>query len=131
MVLLVFLLPILCEGHKADSPVGVDLCPLQPFSILVYTHVGHWVVHLIVDQYLKHAHKKSRMDGYIDFYLLTKNTRRVPFYLVSVGNALLLVTVTALADYCEHNSCSDKVGLRLWEIAFVFPRFNTVGLLAV
>ena len=51
-----------------------------------------------------------RCRGYIDFYLNTKNLRRTPFYMVSIGNAVLLLTVTALHDYCDHetNNCPDK-----------------------
>lgn len=47
----------------------------------------------------------------MEFYILTKNIRRTPFYIISFGNAILLVTVTALHDYCDNNSdssCEDK-----------------------
>lgn len=123
MIILVFLLPILCENEhhhggvyrpsrltKKDdgSEDWTDLCPLQPFSILVYSHAGHWVVHLVIDQFLKQKHKVSRLKGYIEFYLETKNKRRTPFYLISIGNAVLLITVTALNDYCDDNHCKDK-----------------------
>eukprot|EP00095_Tigriopus_kingsejongensis_P011921 maker-scaffold507_size152468-snap-gene-0.39 protein:Tk11921 transcript:maker-scaffold507_size152468-snap-gene-0.39-mRNA-1 annotation:"upf0504 protein" len=118
MIVLVFLLPILCEGgqkpHGSSPPPGggeqaLEVCHLEPFSILVYTHAGHWLIHLVVDQYLKKEHKKSRLRGYIQFYLQTKNIRRTPFYLVSIGNAVLLITVTALHDYCDPDLCPDKM----------------------
>ncbi|TRY69233.1 hypothetical protein TCAL_13327 [Tigriopus californicus] len=108
MIVLVFLLPILCQGRPSDTK-PLELCRLEPFSILVYTHAAHWLIHLIVDQFLKKEHKKSRLRGYIAFYLQTKNIRRTPFYLVSIGNAVLLITVTALHDYCDPDQCPDKM----------------------
>ncbi len=88
MIALVFLLPILCD-HKKDVPpdgddvvdsgsdtddAGVDVCRVSSFSILVYAHCLHWVVHLIVDQRLKWLHKKSRLRGYLEFYIQTVRT---------------------------------------------------------
>lgn len=74
MIVLVFLLPILCEGRQSDTK-PLELCQLEPFSILVYTHAAHWVIHLIVDQFLKKEHKKSRLRGYISFYLQTVRSK--------------------------------------------------------
>jgi len=124
MIMLVFILPIVCNKPPGPGPSPspgphgmpsfVDngskdwLCTLEPLSLMLYTHVAHWVVHLMVDQALKSKHKTSRIKGYSSFYLETKNTRRTPFYLVSVGNALLLVTITALHDYCDPDYCEDK-----------------------
>ena len=42
---------------------------------------------------------------------MTKNLRRTPFYIISFGNAILLVVITALNDYCNNNqdaACNDK-----------------------
>ena len=38
---------------------------------------------------------------HILLFFLQKNVRRAPFYLVSVGNALILATSTVLHDYCD------------------------------
>lgn len=47
--------------------------------------------------------------SFLNIYLcFQKNIRRTPFYLVSIGNAVLLITVTALNDYCDQNHCQDK-----------------------
>ena len=78
MIILVFLLPILCDG-KHNSPTATlsdkldidNLCPMEPFSILVYTHAVHWIIHLISDQFLKQKHRRSRCAGYMNFYLQT------------------------------------------------------------
>lgn len=72
MIVLVFLLPILCEATMGRE---ISKCSLNPFSILVYTHIGHWVVHFIIDQYLKKQHKLCRIEGYIEFYLDTVSER--------------------------------------------------------
>ena len=42
-----------------------------------------------------------------------KDLRRTPFYIISFGNAILLITTTVLVDYCDHfrdkdPSCEDK-----------------------
>ena len=34
--------------------------------------------------------------------------RRAPFYIVSVGNALILLTSTVLHDYCETHVCKSN-----------------------
>ena len=107
--------------HGGDK----ELCPVQPFSLLIYSHAAYWLLHLIIDPYLKRQHKSNRMQGYLLFYLDTKNIRRAPFYAVSVGqstrhqyraschinsdfisksyvvgNFLLLVVNVILTDFC-------------------------------
>ena len=39
--------------------------------------------------------------GYLDFYIRTKNIRRAPFYILSVGNAVLMIVVMILHDLCD------------------------------
>ena len=45
-------------------------------------------------------------------YLLvrrTKNARRAPFYIISAGNAVLMITVIILHDICDNNpNCSSS-----------------------
>lgn len=109
VVVTVFLLPILCLPHNPDpNEEDKNVCPIEPFSILIYVHVIYWVLHLIGDQILKHDHKIIRLLGYTEFYLETKNVRRAPFYIVSVGNALILLTSTVLHDYCETHVCKSN-----------------------
>lgn len=91
MILAVFLIPAILDDYPS----------VDSFSALIYCHSVWWVVHLFVDPYLKRKHKLSRIRGYIGFYLKTKNTRRAPFYVISFGNFALLLTVTALHDYCD------------------------------
>jgi len=104
---LVFLLPSLYDhGHNPRS--------FGSFSLLIYTHSAHWAAFLIIDQFLHHHHHKSRLQvsssnlpsptptqGYLDFYIRTKNIRRAPFYILSVGNATLMIVVMILHDLCD------------------------------
>jgi len=100
VILMVFLLPICCS-RQGRTPAQV--CVLEPFSWLLYTHTFYWLCHLLGDQYLKFEHRALRLRGYIEFYVKTKNIRRTPFYIISTFNAVLLVTAVALGDYCDNN----------------------------
>ena len=88
------------EGHDSDN-----MCSIPVFSMLIYIHCFYWFCHLFIDIYLKFKHKDSRMRGYLYFYDETKNMRRAPFYLLSIGNAGMLIAGTVLHDYCEAWSC--------------------------
>jgi len=99
-IVLVFILPELCDKKGKE-------CAVTSFSILIYTHGAHWAGILLVDQILHYHHHKSRLNGYLDFYIKTKNIRRSPFYLVSAGNAILMIVVIILHDLCDTsaNNC--------------------------
>lgn len=95
-IVLVFLLPSLYDNRNHPNNFG-------SFSLLIYTHSVHWAAFLIIDQILHHHHHKSRLQGYLEFYVETKNKRRIPFYLLSVGNALLMIVVMVLHDLCDQD----------------------------
>ena len=106
---------MLCEKNpepNQQNEVGENPileCHIGSFSLLIYSHSLYWVAHLFLDPYLKKKHKDSRLAGYLDFYLNTKNIRRAPFYLVSVGNFMLLAATTVLHDYCDKNgNCTNR-----------------------
>ena len=67
VIFVVFFLPIACLPHNPNE----NVCALEPFSVLIYVHVVHWFAHLVMDQFLKGAHKKKRLQGYTEFYLET------------------------------------------------------------
>ena len=46
-------------------------------------------------------HVPFHPKGYLDFYIRTKNIRRAPFYILSVGNAVLMIVVMILHDLCD------------------------------
>ena len=106
MIAAIFLVPIFCESDPPhDKP---PKCSTHPFSILIYTHAAYWAFHLFIDPYLKAKHKKNRIQGYLLFYDDTKNVRRAPFYILSVGNFCLLLADTVLNDFCDRypDSCT-------------------------
>ena len=98
------MIPALCEKrpepHEKLGSNPFIQCHIDSFSLLIYVHSFYWAAHLCLDPYLKKKHKENRIAGYLDFYLKTKNIRRAPFYLVSVGNFMLLIVTTILHDYC-------------------------------
>jgi len=102
-IILVFVLPSLYDKHfTPDRQFG-------SFSLLIYTHGAHWAAFLIIDQFLHHHHHKSRLMGYLEFYVKTKNIRRAPFYILSIGNAVLMIVVMILHDLCDYNhNCSHS-----------------------
>jgi len=93
-IVLVFLLPALYDVDQSEHLLG-------SFSLLIYAHTGHWVSFLAIDRFLFKHHHNSRQQGYLDFYVRTKNLRRAPFYILSVGNALLMMAVVILNDFCD------------------------------
>jgi len=95
-ITLVFVLPSLYDHKNTARTFG-------SFSLLIYTHSAHWAAFLIIDQFLHHHHHKSRLQGYLDFYVRTKNIRRAPFYILSVGNAVLMIVVMILHDISDNN----------------------------
>jgi len=103
-IILVFVLPSLYDKNSTpDRRFG-------SFSLLIYTHGAHWAAFLIIDQFLHHHHHKSRLQGYLEFYVKTKNVRRAPFYILSIGNAVLMIVVMILHDLCDSNKkCSHTL----------------------
>jgi len=100
-IVLVFTLPSLYDRHSNGAH------SFGSFSLLIYTHGAHWAAFLIIDQFLHYHHHKSRLQGYLEFYVRTKNIRRAPFYILSVGNAVLMIVVMILHDLCDsNNSCT-------------------------
>jgi len=117
MVLMVFILPVICgidEDNEGQSGKQHNQCGIDPFSILIYSHSFYWGCHLMGDQYLKYHHRRARLLGYLEFYIKTKNLRRSPFYLISGGNAILLITATILNDTCyQVPNCPKWVNIEL------------------
>jgi len=117
VVVMVFTLPVICgidEDNEGQSGKQQNHCGVDPFSILIYSHSFYWVCHLIGDQYLKYHHRRARLLGYLEFYIKTKNLRRSPFYLISGGNAIILITATVLNDTCyQVANCPKWVNIEL------------------
>ena len=56
-----------------------------PFSFLAVVHVGLWVIIFITDRVLQHLHHQSQAKGYLEFFRETKELRRLPHAILSIG----------------------------------------------
>eukprot|EP00048_Salpingoeca_helianthica_P020775 m.8441 g.8441 ORF g.8441 m.8441 type:complete len:231 (+) comp5224_c0_seq2:201-893(+) len=76
--------------------VGYDILDNdKPFPFLCLLHVGVWLLLALISRYHEHCHRHSRMRGYLTLYRDTLLTRKAPFVVMSVGNAVLLVLALA------------------------------------
>ncbi|XP_066932980.1 transmembrane protein 192-like [Clytia hemisphaerica] len=65
-----------------------------PFAFLTVLHVGVWVLTFVYDRYLHFQHHRLRRAGYLTLYIKTKEIRKIPFMVFSIGNAALLLVVS-------------------------------------
>ena len=56
-----------------------------PFSFFILLHVGLWVVIFICDRVLQYQHHQSQAKGYLEFFRETKELRRIPHAILSLG----------------------------------------------
>lgn len=75
-------------------PENMERC--APYFITLYSHAAFWCISLIVDNHIKHKHHALRVNGYLEFYQHTHQHSRIPFYIVSLWNAVLLAFSTAM-----------------------------------
>ena len=61
-----------------------------PFALLTSIHVVLWLLIVLIDRYLHYHHRILRTFGYLDFYTKTKDIRRLPIWLLSLGMYTLL-----------------------------------------
>ncbi|XP_066997094.1 transmembrane protein 192 [Anabrus simplex] len=73
-------------------PADKEEC--QSYFILQYVHAAFWCITFIVHHYLKAKHHTLRVNGYLEFYKETYNHSRLPFYIVSLWNMVMLVIGT-------------------------------------
>lgn len=74
--------------HVSLSLGGTD----PPFSFLVVVHVGLWVIIFVSDRVLQHLHHQSQAKGYLEFFRETKELRRIPYAILSIGTAVCVTT---------------------------------------
>jgi len=99
---------LILPGFYRPSPHS-----LETFSVMVYSQFALWFGFLITDQILHYAHKSSKLQGYIEFYIKTKNIRRAPFYVLCFGNNVLIVAVMIMHDACDMRPGCNKSFLKL------------------
>ena len=79
--------------HKSRLQVSTSIFPFLGFNFSGIIPLEYAIPRFI--QLLVHP------KGYLDFYIRTKNIRRAPFYILSVGNAVLMIVVMILHDLCD------------------------------
>jgi len=57
----------------------------EPFAFLTILHVGVWVLTFVYDRYLHFQHHRLRRSGYLSLYMKTKEIRKIPFMVFSIG----------------------------------------------
>lgn len=67
-----------------------------PFALLTAIHVGLWLIAVLLDRYMHYHHRMLRTFGYLDFYTKTKDIRRLPLWILSLGKHCLLT-----AQFCQ------------------------------
>ncbi|CAF1372631.1 unnamed protein product [Adineta ricciae] len=69
------------------------------YNIALYIHAGGYIVSLAFDRLYHHYQDLSRRDGYLEFYRQTRNLRRTPLFIISIGNAILVALIELLGSY--------------------------------
>ncbi|KAJ7384226.1 hypothetical protein OS493_022856 [Desmophyllum pertusum] len=83
-----------------------------PFSFLAILHVGLWAIIFISDRVLQYQHHQCQSRGYLEFFRETKELRRLPYAILSIGNAVLLVLFAVIG----HDDKSNRGDLALYNI---------------
>ena len=78
---------ILSDVLNTQFMGGVD----PPFALLTSIHVGVWLIVVIIDRYLHYHHRLLRTYGYLAFYTETKDIRRFPLWVISIGMKLKII----------------------------------------
>ncbi|XP_054262416.1 transmembrane protein 192-like [Macrosteles quadrilineatus] len=84
----------------------------EPLYFILYCHAALWILVLFLDHGLKWHHNKLRLEGYLKAYEQMTKIGSLPFYIVSFGNAVLLVMVTV---YQQMNLTLEKVCGSHWD----------------
>ncbi|KAF5303618.1 hypothetical protein FQA39_LY09865 [Lamprigera yunnana] len=109
--LIVFaLIEIMAIIFMASHPNGVYDC--RGYYALLYSHVAFWFLTLIVDQIARVKHYNLRMNGYLEFYRKTQTHHQLPFYIVSMWTAVVLLLQTLMQQfYIDFRERCTKGGL--------------------
>lgn len=103
------------------NPASLSLGgPDPPFYFLLVLHVSLWVVVFISDRILQCLHHKSQANGYLQFFRETKELRRLPHAILSLGNAVLLLIVAVFSNKSHEGSLARYSILQIvFSIEFV------------
>ncbi|CAG5122509.1 unnamed protein product [Candidula unifasciata] len=100
-----YIIPL--EYCKNSLPGGK--CDKEAFSLTQYIHGGMWFVLFALDRYFHLKHEESRLHGYLEFYRKTRNIRRIPVVINSLANAVMVIVVQVLDNYCSEDDGCHKL----------------------
>ncbi|XP_003387777.1 PREDICTED: transmembrane protein 192-like isoform X2 [Amphimedon queenslandica] len=109
IVLLVYLVGGIVGLVNSDRNAG-DHCANQTHLPVIYkncfdkfligfmcmAHAILWLAIAVLDRIIQWQHQIIRRKGYLKFYRKMKNLRRIPFIMMSLGTAVLLIFVSVL-----------------------------------
>jgi hypothetical protein len=87
------------------------------YHIALYIHAGAYIVSLAFDRLYHHYQDLSRRDGYLDFYRQTRNLRRTPLFIISLGNAIL-VALIEIFEWHEPKINADDIS-KSWYLLII------------
>ncbi|XP_063232087.1 transmembrane protein 192 [Bacillus rossius redtenbacheri] len=67
----------------------------DPYFIILYVQAAHWCISLIIHLHIKNKHNLLRVNGYHEFFRKMYSRSQMPFYIVSMWSAVLLVVAAA------------------------------------
>ncbi|EFA05885.1 transmembrane protein 192 [Tribolium castaneum] len=79
----------------------------REYFIIIYIHAGLWFLTLIVDQIARRKHYNLRILGYLEFYNKTHIHHRLPLYVVSLWNAVIMI-IQAIAQQFYPDNFAEK-----------------------
>ncbi|XP_065179584.1 transmembrane protein 192-like [Sycon ciliatum] len=97
-------------------PKSTTLADQLPFPFYVVMHAVLWLVVAASDRVVQIFHQQVRRRGYLDFYRRNRLLRRMPFVVLSAGNAVLLV-LTQFKN-CTTTDCSFS-GMKWMEVLLI------------
>ncbi|RZC04995.1 transmembrane protein 192 [Asbolus verrucosus] len=75
----------------------------REYFIIIYAHAGLWFLTLILDQVARKKHYNLRILGYLEFYQKTQVHYRLPLYIVSLWNAIMMLIQALMQQYYPDN----------------------------
>lgn len=71
----------------------------RSYFVLLYIHVSLWFLTLFIDCFVKKKHHELRLNGYLEFYKKTYTHHRLPLYIVSLWNCVILLLQTLMQHF--------------------------------
>lgn len=68
-----------------------------------------WGLVMVVAWQQSYAHRKSRINGYLSFYRSSQMIRRVPIYVLSLGNTIFLALLAVVRDSPHSRTAAQAV----------------------